>query len=320
MHATHRARGFPGALVLLPLAAAAIIFAACSGSTGAGATGGVAGVTATPAARATSGGGGGYGGGSSGYGSATRTATPTAAAASANPAAPAPGPVQLTARNDPKLGSYLAGANGMTLYDFQPDRPNQSNCSGQCATYWPPLTVASADQVTAAAGVPGTIGTFKRADGSLQVSWNGIPLYYFAKDAKAGDVSGQGVQDAWWVISPTGMGPADATQVTMAKDAKLGSYLVGGNGLTLYLFKPDKPDQSTCFDKCAQAWPPVIVSAAGKVSAGPGVAGKLGTFKRPDGTLQVSYNGTPLYYFANDAMPGDLNGQGVGNVWFIVAP
>src|SRR5688572_21688065 len=80
------------------------------------------------------------------------------------------------------FGSFLVGPNGMTLYSFDPDPLNTSVCNGRCAENWPPLTVESADGLTAAEGIPGTLGTTTREDGALQVTYNGVPLYYWIND------------------------------------------------------------------------------------------------------------------------------------------
>lgn len=97
----------------------------------------------------------------------------------------------------------------------------------------------------------------------------------------------------------------------------LGDILVDDAGMTLYVFLPDDQGAPTCTDDCAQAWPPL----AGPAEAGEGAdAGLLGTAEHPAGMTQVTYNGWPLYYFANDQAAGDTNGQGVGDVWYVVGP
>src|SRR5262245_19569513 len=100
------------------------------------------------------------------------------------------------------LGSFLVGPNGMTLYIFTPDPINKSVCNGQCAENWPPLTVDSADNLTAAEGIPGTLGTTTRDDGTLQVTYNGLPLYYWVYDEAPGDTTGQRVGRVWWIVPP----------------------------------------------------------------------------------------------------------------------
>jgi NitT/TauT family transport system substrate-binding protein len=116
--------------------------------------------------------------------------------------------------------------------------------------------------------------------------------------------------------APTG---GKATLMVGSND-KLGKFLVGANGMTLYRFKKDKPGESACYDKCAEAWPPLLVGADENPAAGEGIAGKLGTITRKDGKLQVTYNDMPLYFYVKDKAAGDAVGQGVGDVWFVVAP
>jgi predicted lipoprotein with Yx(FWY)xxD motif len=97
----------------------------------------------------------------------------------------------------------------------------------------------------------------------------------------------------------------------------LGEILVDGEGMSVYLFTPDEAGESTCYDDCAATWPPV----PGPVSAGEGVdPGLLGTAPRTDGTVQATYAGWPLYLFAGDSAPGDVQGQGLNEVWWVIAP
>jgi predicted lipoprotein with Yx(FWY)xxD motif len=103
------------------------------------------------------------------------------------------------------------------------------------------------------------------------------------------------------------------------KNATLGSFLVDAKNMTLYLYTKDSPNTSNCYDKCATAWPPLLTNGAPVGAAGID-ASKLGTTKRTDGSMQVTYNGWPLYYFASDAKAGDVTGQNVGTVWFVISP
>jgi len=110
---------------------------------------------------------------------------------------------------------------------------------------------------------------------------------------------------------------AGATIETTSGD--LGDYLVDEGGLTLYVFLNDEQNSgsSACEDQCLANWPPL----EGEAAAGGGVdAGMLGTITRSDGSTQATYNGWPLYYFANDSAPGDTNGQSVNDVWYVIAP
>jgi predicted lipoprotein with Yx(FWY)xxD motif len=99
-----------------------------------------------------------------------------------------------------------------------------------------------------------------------------------------------------------------------------GKFLVDAQGRTMYLFEADKSGTSTCSGACAAAWPPVTVS--GSPQAGSGVdQALLGTVKRDDGTMQLTYNKHPLYYFAADTSAGQDHGQGskeFGAGWYVV--
>ena len=100
-------------------------------------------------------------------------------------------------------------------------------------------------------------------------------------------------------------------------DSDLGKLLVSTDGLTLYGFVNDVNAISTCYSTCAEAWPPVIVDEEWTV--GPGLdTGIFSTTERDDGTLQLVAGKFPLYTFGGDAAPGDLTGQGSGDVWFAV--
>lgn len=101
------------------------------------------------------------------------------------------------------LGEVLADAEGVTLYMFDPDEQGASTCYDQCATSWPPLVVEG-EPVAGEGADAALLGTVERDDGSVQVTYDGWPLYYFAQDAAAGDVKGQGVNDVWWVLGAGG--------------------------------------------------------------------------------------------------------------------
>jgi len=113
--------------------------------------------------------------------------------------------------------------------------------------------------------------------------------------------------------SPTEDMEAVSTIATTSSDH--GQILVDGDGMTLYVFDSDGGGTSTCYDGCAQTWPPL----EGPAEAGEGAdAALLGTTTRDDGTVQVTYDGQPLYFYAADQAAGDTNGQGVGGVWWVV--
>jgi predicted lipoprotein with Yx(FWY)xxD motif len=119
-------------------------------------------------------------------------------------AAPASSPVVSTATTS--LGRILVDSRGHTLYLFQKDTNGKSACAGQCASFWPPL-IATGKPLAAAGAKASLLGTTKRADGRMQVTYNHHPLYTFVKDTKAGQTNGQGLTafgGSWFVVSPAG--------------------------------------------------------------------------------------------------------------------
>lgn len=101
-------------------------------------------------------------------------------------------------------------------------------------------------------------------------------------------------------------------------DTPLGEHLVDGEGITLYLFAADPAGESVCTDACLQTWPALTVDGDPVVGAGVD-AGLVGTIEHGDGVLQLTYRDAPLYRFIGDTGPGDVEGQGVNDAWFVVA-
>jgi predicted lipoprotein with Yx(FWY)xxD motif len=134
------------------------------------------------------------------------------------------------------------------------------------------------------------------------------------------DSTGYGAGSALESTAAPAQSSASMSTVNVADNSQLGSILVDQNGMTLYLFLNDTQGAGTsaCSGGCAAIWPAL---AATSPTAGTGVdASKLGTITRSDGTMQVTYNGWPLYTYAPDTKPGDTNGQGIKSVWYVVAP
>lgn len=123
----------------------------------------------------------------------TATAAPSTAAA-AN--------IVLTSATDSRIGNYLAASNGMTLYTYAKDKTGVSNCAGTCAVNWPPYSTASASGLALSVGLSGALGTLTRSDASIQITYNGHPLYFFKNDKKPGDTAGEGVLGVWFVAKP----------------------------------------------------------------------------------------------------------------------
>jgi predicted lipoprotein with Yx(FWY)xxD motif len=136
-------------------------------------------------------------------------ATATAIASSAgSPAAvdtsSAAAGLTLGSTPDSSMGDYLTGPTGMTLYVFTKDTPDVSTCSGACATTWPPLTTTAGATITGPTGATGAFATITRSDGTIQVTYNHMPLYYYSGDSAAGDTTGQGLNNVWFVAPLSG--------------------------------------------------------------------------------------------------------------------
>lgn len=101
-------------------------------------------------------------------------------------------------KTDPTKGSYMTDFAGMTLYTFDKDTKGVSTCYAGCATAWPAYTSGAAAQGT----LPTNITLVARTDGSKQFAWKGMPLYHYATDAKAGDITGDGIGGVWHIVKP----------------------------------------------------------------------------------------------------------------------
>lgn len=241
------------------------------------------------------------------------------------------------------FGPILVGEGGRTLYAFTKDADGRSTCFDACANAWPALTVPAG--FAAPAGVdPTLVSTVDRPDGSKQLKVGKWPLYYYSGDGAQGETNGQGVGGVWFVVKADGTlikgdGAAPATEsatttaapapapevaapvagpvVDLAPVGNLGEVMVGANGHTLYAFTDDPEKQSSCFDACAKAWPPLTVADDFTISPELQASG-ASTIERPDGTKQLVMGKWALYYYSGDGAPGEANGQGIGGKWFAV--
>jgi predicted lipoprotein with Yx(FWY)xxD motif len=136
------------------------------------------------------------------------TSSPSGNAHTASTSTPAPtkAAATLSVRSVAPLGQLLADGSGRTLYLFEADTSNKSTCSGACAQGWPPFVTTGAPQLGAGVN-QALVGTTTRSDGSLQVTYNGHPLYYFSGDTQAGNAKGENIHAFgadWYVVSPVG--------------------------------------------------------------------------------------------------------------------
>ena len=125
---------------------------------------------------------------------------------------------------------------------------------------------------------------------------------------------GNAAQSASAVKSPSGY-------TIRAKTSPLGQIIVDSRGRTVYLFEKDSHGSSTCYGACAGIWPPLTTTSTPKATGG--LTAQVGTVKRTDGTMQVTYNGHPLYYYAGDTASGQTKGEGLdqfGAAWDVLSP
>jgi predicted lipoprotein with Yx(FWY)xxD motif len=248
------------------------------------------------------------------------------------PAAPAAGAGDAVAVRSATtgLGDLLVGEDGLTLYGFTNDTNGTSTCTGTCADAWPPVLVSTDWQVGPGLD-SGIFSTIRRDDGSEQLMAGKWPLYYYSGDSVQGDLLGQGSGDVWFVVGldatlvkdpapapGTGGGQAAAASTVQVGSSPLGDILTDGEGNTLYGFTNDEDGVPTCTGDCAGTWPAHLVEGEPVIGANldPGV---FTLVDGAEGGKQLKAGKWPLYRFSGDAAPGDVNGQGSGGVWFVVA-
>ncbi|MFK8023008.1 MAG: hypothetical protein AB8G26_03500 [Ilumatobacter sp.] len=261
---------------------------------------------------------------------APTTDAPAAAPADSGPVTPA------ATAGQSDLGEILVGEDGLTLYGFTNDVNAIPACYDACADAWPPVIVDEDWQVAPGLDL-GIFATATRDDGQLQLVAGKWPLYFFAGDATAGDINGQGSGDVWFAVDTDGIlitgdeAPAEAPAEEAAPveesveeaivaigSTDAGDVLIDANGLSLYGFTPDEAGAPTCGGACADAWPPLLVPSA-DLPAGldPEI---FSVVEGLEGGFQLKAGIWPLYTFAGDAAAGDINGQGSGGNWFLAAP
>jgi predicted lipoprotein with Yx(FWY)xxD motif len=205
---------------------------------------------------------------------------------------------------------YLTDSKGMTLYYFTLDTDGQSACYGDCEKAWP---VFYAKDITVSSDLNAPdFGTITRKGGMKQSTYKGWPLYYWVQDKNPGDMTGEGFHGVWFILK------VPPYTVMIGTQKPVGNYLTDGNGKALYYFTKDSSGMSACSGDCIKKWP--AFSADSFVVPSTLNASDFGTITRDDGATQVTFKGYPLYYFIRDMKRGQITGQGVGNVWYVVDP
>ncbi|WDE12611.1 hypothetical protein [Thalassomonas haliotis] len=221
-------------------------------------------------------------------------------------------------------GSLILAESGLSLYTFDNDSLDTSNCDGTpedtdtCAGQWPPLLAA--DGATATEKM--TIIT--RADDTRQWAYQGQALYHWHQDSAEGDIGGDGINNVWHLARPMPLKTAEISGIssyvgnqTIASVTESSDILTAmrtdKDGLTLYTFDNDPLDDSACSGNCINVWPPLLADA-GAMAMPP-----LTVITAGNGNMQWAYKGKPLYFFASDSAAGDINGDNVNNLWHIAS-
>ena len=238
-----------------------------------------------------------------------------------NPTAPAPNDPPANGAANPGssrstlLGEVLVfGNENRSLYTFANDANGVSNCNGGCAADWPPIAADSEATI-------GDFSTIIRVDDSLQWAFKGSPLYHYAGDGAAGETSGEGLGNVWFVARPdpirtfgTTLGNVLAGSGSVYNGSGDSSQRTDFDGRTLYTFANDAADVSNCNNGCAANWPPLYADQAARESSGYSI------ITRADGSIQWAFQSQPLYFYAGDPTAGDTNGEGVNGVWTVARP
>ncbi len=221
------------------------------------------------------------------------------------------------------LTAFRVDKTGFTLYTFDNDTINSSNCSGDCINIWPPLLA------DAGARAEAPLSLVDVANGNKQWAYKGKPLYFFANDNAAGETNGNEINNIWHTatqepaiqrttvnngrfLSATGQ-----VDVLMSNNGSITDFSVttmDKDGFALYTFDNDSNEMSNCAGQCLEIWPAFLPSATDQT------IGDFTQFARSDGTMQWAYQGKPLYFFKNDLARGDINGDGVNGIWHLVLP
>lgn len=210
----------------------------------------------------------------------------------------------------PPTMTVYADAAGKTLYTFDKDTvPGKSACVGECVAAWPPL------QVSPQAQPMGDWSVITRDDGTLQWALKGKPLYTFAKDENAGEAKGANAADLWRTAVFKPIDGASFPEGIAAEELvnAPGWALVNARRMTLYARDGDTgAGKTTCAATCLETWMPL---AAAEVA---NTMGDFAPLSRADGVRQWTYRGRPLYFYAGDAEPGDVTGEGKDQKWHAV--
>jgi len=214
--------------------------------------------------------------------------------------------------------------DGFSLYVFDNDSMETSNCEGQCLVNWPAFVPSDEDIAI------GAFTIFERSNGTKQWAHNGMPLYFFKNDTARSDINGDGVLGIWHLIEPAittnfkqevnALGATittDSLVHVMIRDPETMEFVdeaIDKTDFALYTFDNDTAGVSNCEDACLDAWPPLLVDDSDMAVA------PYSIITRSNGMKQWAINDMPLYFFTPDLTADDTNGENVKTVWHIARP
>lgn len=214
----------------------------------------------------------------------------------------------------------LEDRTSYSLYTFDVDTSEVSNCNGACLGFWPALLAE--DGETALAPYSIFDRQIDESGGTArQWAFHGKPLYFFIGDVVAGDTNGTAVSN-WRLARPepwktsasilgTVLSGSGRALVASVDDGAETTAVESKNGFSLYTFDNDSVGVSNCSESCLDTWPALMASDGGDAIA------PYSLIERNAGGLQWAFNGLPLYFFSGDSAPGDLNGDETGSVWHL---
>ena len=226
-----------------------------------------------------------------------------------------------TASGKVVVGAEHLDRTGFSLYTFDDDTAGVSNCSGSCLTNWPALVADENDlaEVPYSIIMRTPVGTNAAVK---QWAYQGKPLYFFISDTIAGQTNGKAIAK-WHLARPQPMqiknntilgsllSGAGLTKTAITENAVEKMSNQPKHGFTLYTFDSDTVGVSNCVDTCLTNWP-ALIATAGAVAQAP-----YSLIARTSGEYQWALNGKPLYFFAADTIPGNINGEDVNGVWHV---
>ena len=206
---------------------------------------------------------------------------------------------------------FLTDTEGMSLYTFDKDLLNKSNCDAKCQEIWPLFR-----------GADTTNENIKVLEGSDQLAYRKHPLYHFIQDKTIGDIKGDNIKNVWHLVYAS-KGSND-TQTEFSSESITQTYLTDKDGRALYTFDKDTNGTSNCYASCEDTWPIYHVENIDSAPVGLNKSDFTSILrdktKAKEGILkQTAYKGQPLYYFTPDAKKSaETKGDWVKGVWHLV--